>query len=66
MFSYYGSKSKIVHLYPTPKMDKIIEPFAGSARYSLKYWTKDILILDKYSVIIDIWKYLQNASKNDI
>ena len=29
MFSYYGSKSKIVHLYPTPKFDKIIEPFAG-------------------------------------
>lgn len=37
MFSYYGSKSKIVDLYQPPKFDKIIEPFAGSARYSLKY-----------------------------
>jgi site-specific DNA-adenine methylase len=35
MFSYYGSKSKIVKYYPCPAHDKIIEPFAGSARYSL-------------------------------
>ena len=31
MFSYYGSKSKIVDYYPPPKHKKIIEPFAGSA-----------------------------------
>ena len=30
MFSYYGSKSKIAHLYPAPQYDRIIEPFAGS------------------------------------
>jgi site-specific DNA-adenine methylase len=66
MFSYYGSKSKIVHLYPTPKFDKIIEPFAGSARYSLRFWQKDILLIDKYSVIVDVWNYLKNASEKDI
>ena len=66
MFSYYGSKSKIVNYYPPPKYDKIIEPFAGSARYSLKYWQNDITLIDKYDIIIDIWMYLKNASKNDI
>jgi site-specific DNA-adenine methylase len=66
MFSYYGSKSKIVHLYPTPKFDKIIEPFAGSARYSLRFWQKDILLVDKYPVIVDVWNYLKNASEKDI
>ena len=66
MFNYYGSKSKIIHLYPTPKFDKIIEPFAGSARYSLKYWQKDILLIDKYPVIVDVWNYLKNASEKDI
>ena len=30
MFSYYGSKGKIVDYYPPPKHKKIIEPFAGS------------------------------------
>jgi len=66
MFSYYGSKSKIVKYYPPPKFDKIIEPFAGSARYSLKYWQKDITLADKYDKIIKIWKWLQNATIQDI
>lgn len=66
MFSYYGSKSKIVHLYPKPKFDKIIEPFAGSARYSLRYFDRDVLLVDKYDVIVDLWKWLQQASTKDI
>lgn len=66
MFSYYGSKSKIVDYYPPPKYNRIIEPFAGSARYSLKYWENDILLIDKYPVIVEVWKWLINATKNDI
>lgn len=66
MFSYYGSKSKIVDYYPPPKHKKIIEPFAGSARYSLKYWQNDVLLVDKYDVVINIWKWLQQCSDNDI
>lgn len=66
MFSYYGSKSKIVHLYPAPKHDLIIEPFAGSARYALKYFDRDVILIDKYKIIIDVWKYLQNTSEKDI
>lgn len=66
MFSYYGSKSKIVDLYPPPKFGKIIEPFAGSARYSLKYFDRDVILVDKYHVIVDLWKWLQQASEADI
>ncbi len=66
MFSYYGSKSKIVDYYPPPKFDKIIEPFAGSARYSLKYWNKDIILIDKYAIIVRTWKWLQSCSPKDI
>ena len=66
MFSYYGSKSKIVDYYPPPKHKRIIEPFAGSARYSLKYWEKDILLVDKYEIIVKLWKWLQQCSKTDI
>lgn len=66
MFSYYGSKSKIVDYYPPPKYGKIIEPFAGSARYSLKYFDRDVLLIDKYDVIVKLWKYLQQATPKDI
>lgn len=65
-FSYYGSKSKIVDLYPRPKYGKIIESFAGSARYSLKYFDREILLIDKYPVIVDLWNYLKSASEKDI
>ncbi|NBW21360.1 MAG: hypothetical protein EBR82_76725 [Caulobacteraceae bacterium] len=66
MFSYYGSKGKIVDYYPPPKHKRLIEPFAGSARYSLKYFDRDVTLYDKYPVIIDVWKYLQQASEKDI
>lgn len=66
MFSYYGSKSKIIDYYPPPRFDKIIEPFAGSARYSLKYFEKDVLLVDKYPVVIKVWEWLQKCSEKDI
>jgi site-specific DNA-adenine methylase len=66
MFSYYGSKSKIAHLYPKPKYDTIIEPFAGSARYSLLHWERDVWLFDTSPYVYEVWRYLQQASKNDI
>ncbi len=66
MWSYYGSKSKIVQYYPKPKFNKVIEPFAGSARYSLQHFENDILLIDKYPVVVKLWQWLQQCSENDI
>lgn len=66
MWSYYGAKTNIIDLYPPPRCGKIIEPFAGTARYSLKYFDRDILLVDKYKVIIDMWMWLQKCSEQDI
>lgn len=66
MFSYYGSKSKIVDYYPPPKHKRIIEPFAGSARYALKYFDREVLLVDKYETIIKLWKWLQKCEPKDI
>lgn len=68
MFSYYGRKKKIVKYYPAPAYDTIIEPFAGSAVYSLyqNNWKKNVIIVDKYDKLIKIWKYLQSAKPEDI
>lgn len=66
MWSYYGSKSKIVDLYPPPKHKRIVEPFAGSARYSLKYWDREVLLMDKYDKIVNMWLWLQKASYYDV
>ena len=66
MWGYYGSKSKIVNYYPKPIYDTIIEPFAGTAQYSLKYFDKDVILVDKYDVIVRLWKWLQQCSPKDI
>lgn len=66
MWGYYGSKSKIVNEYPVPTYGKIIEPFAGTAQYSLKYFDREILLIEKYDVIVKLWKWLQQCSEQDI
>jgi hypothetical protein len=66
MFPYYGSKSELVKYYPKPLHHRIVEPFAGSARYSLMYWENDITLVDAYEVVIKVWQYLKAASPSDI
>lgn len=68
MWSYYGTKKRIAKHYPKPILDKIIEPFAGAAQYSLfdNNWEKEVILYDKYDVIINIWNYLINANEKDI
>lgn len=66
MWPYFGSKAAIIKYYPPPKYPKIIEPFAGSAKYSLKYWDRDILLVDKYDVITRIWQWLQKSDPEEI
>lgn len=65
-FSYYGAKGDLVKYYPKPKHDTIIEPFAGSARYSCKYWDRQVILADKSREICKVWEYLRNASEQDI
>ena len=35
-------------------------------QYSLKYFDREICLIDKYPIIVDIWHFLQDASENDI
>jgi 16S rRNA G966 N2-methylase RsmD len=68
MWSYYGTKKRIAKYYPSPEHDIIIEPFCGAAQYSLfaNNWQKQVYLIDKYDVIVNIWKYLIQANQDDI
>lgn len=66
MWSYYGSKTNLAELYPRPIHDTIIERFAGAAKYSLLHFEKEVILIDKYPIIINIWKWLQGCSEKDI
>lgn len=65
-FCFYGGKQRTAKYYPKPIHDTIIEPFAGSAGYSLYYSWKKILLFDIDPVICAIWKYLIRASREEI
>ena len=68
MFYYYGRKKLLADKYPEPVGDIIIEPFAGSAAYSMakNRWQKEVILYDDYFVVVEIWKYLIMATRNDI
>jgi hypothetical protein len=66
MFSYFGSKGRLADLYPAPAHRRVVEPFAGSARYSLLYWDREVWLNDLDPTIVDIWRYLQQATRREI
>lgn len=66
MWNYYGAKRAIARLYPRPRYPRIIEPFAGSAAYSMRHFKHEVLLVDKYHVVASLWKWLQTCSPDDI
>jgi len=65
-FSYYGSKWRLAPHYPHPEHERIIEPFAGSACYSLLHHDKQIILFDAYDKICTLWRYLISVSEQEI
>lgn len=65
MFSYYGAKYKLAKYYKKPKYDLVIEPFAGSASYSLYYDVQNVILYDLNPVICSIWDYLIKVHEHE-
>lgn len=65
-FSYYGAKSKIAHLYPAPLRDTIMEPFAGAACYSFRYWERNVILNDVDPITYAIWRFLTSPAASDV
>lgn len=57
-FSYYGGKFRFGPRYPAPEFPLIVEPFAGSAGYSVRHFRRRVLLCDAYEPIAAIWRYL--------
>lgn len=65
-FSFYGSKYGLAPRYPAPEHGVVIEPFAGSAGYSLLYHTRQVRLYDADAIICGVWDYLIKAHPSDI
>lgn len=67
LFTYYGAKFNIASQYPGPIFDLIIEPFAGSAGYSLLHGDRcRVELSDADPKIAGIWTYLIAATPEEI
>ena len=56
-FCYYGGKWRVAKRYPAPVNDTIIEPFAGAAGYSTRYYNKNVILYDIDPVICGAWVF---------
>jgi hypothetical protein len=66
LFPFYGSKWRDAKRYPAPSGGLVIEPFAGSAGYSLYYAPERVLLFDVDPIIVGVWDYLIRARASEI
>lgn len=65
-FTFYGGKWRAAPHYPEPDYATIVEPFCGSAGYSVRYPDRKIILVDKDPVIAATWKYLIRVTPKEI
>mgnify|MGYP001009324538 CR=1 FL=1 len=65
-FTFFGGKWRLAPKYPAPTHATIVEPFAGSAGYSVRYNAPEVILLDADPIIIGVWRYLISASADEI
>jgi hypothetical protein len=65
-FPYYGSKWLAARAYPPPIHRQIVEPFAGSAGYSLRYPDRDVLLVERFATVAALWSWLIAVPVADI
>ena len=65
-FSYYGSKNNGAKRYGPPRRDLVIEPFAGSAAYSVWWDCKRVRLYDLSEDVCAAWHWLIHCSDDDV
>lgn len=60
-FTYFGGKKGLARYYPPPAYGTIVEPFAGSAGYSLHWATAGhrVILIERDPAIVALWRRLQ-------
>jgi site-specific DNA-adenine methylase len=68
VFAYYGAKHGLAKKYPAPQHNIIIEPFAGSAAYSVRWATEStkVLLFDADPQVVALWERVKQLTPNDL
>lgn len=74
MFYFYGGKRRLARFYPPPQHQVVVEPFAGSASYSVKQLIpvkgarpiERAILVEKDPRVCEIWKRLLAMEVDDL
>lgn len=66
MFSYYGSKIRGAKHYGAPRRPNVVEPFAGSASYSVWWGVPNVHLYDKSEHVCAAWEWLRDSTEADV
>jgi hypothetical protein len=65
-WNYFGGKWRSARSYPAPQFGTVIEPFAGAAGYSLHHHQRAIVLVEKYHVVAEVWRFLTSAKPTEV
>ena len=65
-FGFYGAKWRAARAYAPPVHSTIVEPFAGSAGYSLRYPDARVRLFDRDECIAGVWDFLIHATASEL
>ncbi|MQM38649.1 hypothetical protein KBTX_02662 [wastewater metagenome] len=66
-FGFYGGKWRdAIKHYPLPRYGTIVEPFAGSAGYALRYASYNVILCEADPILAAVWRYLTRVKSKEI
>lgn len=65
-FCFFGGKWRAAPRYPSPLHNEIVEPFAGSAGYSVRHYSRRVTLVEKDPTIAALWAYLIQVSAEEV
>lgn len=66
LFTFYGGKWRAAPHYPDPLHRTIVEPFAGSAGYSMRHHERNVILVDADEIIAGMWSYLISVKPDEV
>jgi site-specific DNA-adenine methylase len=74
MFYFYGGKRRLARFYPAPQYKVIVEPFAGSAAYSVRHVqlvdgaraVERVVLVEKDPRVCEVWRRLLDMDPDDL
>ena len=65
-FTFFGGKWRTAPHYPVPRYRTIVESFAGSAGYAVRYYDRRVLLCEAAPMLLALWRYLIRVDSKEI